>query len=55
MKGARNSLVNLENLSDEQIAKLEEEFRKVAQANPRRPLDDKVKQQNGAPQEAGSH
>jgi low affinity Fe/Cu permease len=30
VKGARNSLVNLENLSDEQLEKLQDEFQRVA-------------------------
>jgi low affinity Fe/Cu permease len=48
MKGARNSLVNLENLSDEQLEKLQHEFQRVAESHQRR---HQPKELNGAAKE----
>lgn len=38
MQGARNSLIDLEDLTDEQIARLEREFRELRTAGPAEPV-----------------
>lgn len=38
MQGARNSLIDLEDLTDEQIARLEREFRELRAAGPAEPV-----------------
>lgn len=39
VKGARNSLIDLESLTDEQIARLEKEFRELRTAGPAEPVE----------------